>query len=231
MAAPFPSFTQTWHNTSYEAISPSEPSLSLAGKTVLITGGGSGIGARTVRSFAEAGAAHIAILGRTASKLETTADEVRALHPDSKLYTYAVSITDEKALNKTFRDFVGIAGQIDVLVSNAGYGDVEPPIKENKSDVWFAALDTNIKGSFLVAKAFLAGYGKEDGVIVNVSSLISFMQGPGLSAYAVSKEAAVRMWQIVAMENPSLRVISAQPGIVLTDMNRKSGVPALDDGT
>jgi NAD(P)-dependent dehydrogenase (short-subunit alcohol dehydrogenase family) len=228
--AAFAPITNPPHTTSYQAISPSRPELHLKGKVVLITGGGSGIGARTAQSFAEAGAAHVAVLGRRQVNLEVTAAGVRALFPATAIHTYSVDITDKNAVNDAFEDYVKIAGKIDVLVSNAAAGNIDPPIKDVNVEDWFSRVETNIKGPLLLTQAFLSGYGKEDGLIINVSSAISFLMGPGFSAYAVSKEAGVRFFQIVGMENPKLRIMHVQPGMVETDMNKRSGIPARDDG-
>lgn len=226
----FPSFTKEWHTTSYPSISPSQAALSLKGKVVLITGGGAGIGAHVTQSFAEAGASHIAILGRRQAVLEATASKVRTLYPATAIHAYAVDITDKGAVNAAFDSFVKAAGKIDVVVSNAAVGDVDPPIKDVDAESWFSRVESNIKGPLLLAQAFLSGYGKVDGIIINVTSAISFLMGPGLSAYAVSKDAGVRFFQIVGMENPKLRVVHVQPGVVETDMNKKSGIPPQDDG-
>ncbi|KAF2112791.1 hypothetical protein BDV96DRAFT_649025 [Lophiotrema nucula] len=231
MATPFPSFTKTWHNTSYSSISPTKPALSLARKTVLITGGGSGIGARAVRSFAEARAANIAILGRRQANLDAVASDIRASFPDVKIYTYSVDMTDLKAVNDAFRDYAKTAGLIDILVSNAAFGGMDPPIKEAKVEDWWFSVETNVKGSFHLAQAFLSGYGKPDGIIINVTSGLSYLLGPGTSAYTVGKAAVVRLFGIVHMENPELRVVHVHPGVVDTEMSRKANYSAMDDAS
>jgi NAD(P)-dependent dehydrogenase (short-subunit alcohol dehydrogenase family) len=227
--APFPSFTKQWHTTSYQAISPSRPELSLKGKVILITGGGAGIGARVTRSFAEAGASHIAILGRRQANLDATASEVSAAFPATKIHTYTADITDKDAVDTVFKEYSTAAGKIDILVSNAAAGDFDPSIKDVDAAKWFSIVETNIKGPLLLTQAFLAGYGKEDGLIINVTSGLSFLFGPGVSAYAVSKEAGVRFFQILGLENPKLRIMSVQPGVIETEMNKRGTIPAMDD--
>jgi NAD(P)-dependent dehydrogenase (short-subunit alcohol dehydrogenase family) len=226
---PIPSPVKQWHSTSYQAISPSRPELSLKGKVILVTGGGRGIGARTTRSFAEAGASHIAILGRTQASLDATASEIHAAFPATQIHAYAADITDKSAVFKAFQDFSSAVGQIDILVSNAAAGEPDAAIKDADVSKWIEDLVTNIKGPLHLVQAFLSGAGKPNGLIINITSGLSFLFGPGLSSYSVSKEAGVRFFEIVAMENPELRIVNLQPGIVATDMNRKGTIPAVDD--
>jgi len=72
----FPKYTKTFHHDTYPAIDPSRPESSTAGKVVVITGAGSGMGKRMCNAFAVSGCTKIAILGRTASTLEETKKEV-----------------------------------------------------------------------------------------------------------------------------------------------------------
>jgi hypothetical protein len=100
------------------------PHLSVSGRNIFITGGGSGIGARTALSFAEAGATCIVILGRTEERLLATKEKVSTQYPNTKILVYAVDITTESGVQKAFSRFVSAAGKIDVLISNAGFGDL-----------------------------------------------------------------------------------------------------------
>ena len=71
---PFVSFTKTYHNKPYDDISPTRPELSAAGKNVVVTGGGTGIGKAIATAFTQAGAKSVAILGRRLDKLEAAVD-------------------------------------------------------------------------------------------------------------------------------------------------------------
>jgi NAD(P)-dependent dehydrogenase (short-subunit alcohol dehydrogenase family) len=230
MPVPLPSFTTQWHTTSYPSISPTRPELSLSGKFILISGGGTGIGAATALSYARAGASHIALLGRRLSKLESTASSIRSTCPNTTIHTYAADMTDAGAVNSAFEDYAKVAGgKIDILVSNAATGDFGPSIKDIDADAWLSDVSTNISGPFHLTRAFLV-HGKSDGLIINVTSGFSFLFGASVSAYAVSKEACVRFFQIVGAENEGLRCVSVHPGIVETDMNKRSAMAAEDDG-
>jgi NAD(P)-dependent dehydrogenase (short-subunit alcohol dehydrogenase family) len=230
MSIPLPSFTKQWHSTTYSAISPSLPSLSLANKSILISGGGTGIGAATALSYAHAGASHIALLGRRISKLDATAASIRAEYPDTAVHVYAADMTDASAVTSAFAKFAEkVGGKIDILISNAATGDFGSSIKDIDAPTWLSAITTNIAGPFHLTRAFLT-HGKSDGLIINMTSGLSFLWGQGLSAYAVSKEAGVRFFDIVGKENEMLRVVSVHPGIVATEMNARSEMAAQDDG-
>ena len=92
VAPSFVSFTNTWHNTGYEAISPFRPELSMKGKTVVVTGAGTGIGKAVARAFVQAGAASVAILGRREDRLKSAISDIReAISADSPaLLSYEV---------------------------------------------------------------------------------------------------------------------------------------------
>ncbi|KAF4810746.1 Short chain dehydrogenase andI [Colletotrichum siamense] len=118
----FMSFTKTYHHKPYDLISPSRPELSAAGKNVVITGGGTGIGKSIALSFAKAGASSICILGRRLDRLEIAVAEIRST---AKLGTQVLckkadlSIRDEACA--AIDEISSAVGNIDILVSNAGF--------------------------------------------------------------------------------------------------------------
>lgn len=228
--SPGPSFTETWHTTTYPAISPTRPELSAKGKSVIITGGGSGIGARTASSFAAAGASNVAILGRTEARLEETKQNLASKFPDVGFHSLVVNVTDRKATGDAFATFSKAVGKVDILINNAGYAAPLSFIKSLDIDEAFLSLDINVKGSVIVAHAF-AQIAASDAVIVNVTSIISFLPfAPGYSSYAVSKAATARLFDAVQYEHPEWRVYNIQPGTIDTPMARSLGIPGKDDG-
>lgn len=227
-----PSFTPTWHTTTYPAISPTKDATkhSLTGKSVLITAGGGSIGSVTARSFAAAGVAAIALLSRKEDKLRAAASAVTAQYPGTQVSTYSVDVLDKAGVDMAFADFAAkVGGRIDVVVSGAGWGAVGTLIKDADPEVWFSDLDVNIKGSFLVAQASLRHL-VDNGVLINISSAVSITNSPFMSSYVVSKAAAARLFDLVQVENPQLRVVNVHPGVVDSEMNRKNGLPSMDDG-
>ncbi|KAK4233367.1 hypothetical protein C8A03DRAFT_19550 [Achaetomium macrosporum] len=100
MKPPMPFATATWHNATYPAISPLRPELSAKGKTIVITGAGTGIGRQAALSFANAGAARVVLLGRMASTLEETGSLLLAANPGVAAVVQVMDTTDEAGLKR-----------------------------------------------------------------------------------------------------------------------------------
>jgi len=128
MASPYPAPTKKWHSNTYQSISPTRPELSANGKTVIVTGGGSGIGAETARSFAQAGAARIALLGRREQPLLDTKASIEHQFPKVEVFVAATDVTNRNQVEAVFAKFVGDS-KIDVLVSSAGFIGVRNSLK------------------------------------------------------------------------------------------------------
>lgn len=229
--SPISSFTKIWHTDTYPSINPSRPELSFKGKSVFITGAGTGIGARTVESFAEAGAAHIGVLARRENKLIETRDKVLKKYPQIKIHVYPGSVADTSVVERVFSDFAHISGgKIDVYINNAAYSGEFTQIGDIDTEDWWKALEINVKGALITTQAFLR-HASKDATLINVASYASFMPfNMGISAYAASKAATVSMFRQMRFERPNFKVISIQPGIVASELNEKSKVGALDTG-
>jgi len=226
---PFPSPTDAWHDNTYPAISPSRPELSARGKTVVITGGGTGIGAATAHAFAEAGATRIALLGRREQPLLDTKGAIQEKSPGVEVFTRSTDVANKDEVDSAFAAFVGEGNnKIHVLVSNAATTGPIPPVGEADGAEFLEAIQINLRGSLNVAEAFLR-CAAADAVIVDVNSNAAHMNvAPALQAYSISKFAVFRLWDCVGFANPGLSVYHLQPGVVDTAMNRAvGGVKAL----
>ena len=133
----FRSLTADWHNNTYPAISPTNPALSAKGKVVVVTGGGRGIGAETAKAFAQAGAAHVALLGRTQSSLDETKDALGKDFPSAKVTTHAADVADEEAVRKAAAEI----GPWDVAILNAGILPKAAPIAETAIGDWWRVFE------------------------------------------------------------------------------------------
>ncbi|KAL2853961.1 hypothetical protein BJX68DRAFT_254003 [Aspergillus pseudodeflectus] len=228
MAAPslnLVSFTKTWHSEPYPFISPTRPELSAAGKNVVITGGGSGIGKAMAIAFAQAGAKSVAIVGRRLDRLEATVEEITAANGYSsttQVLSETADIRTLASISAALQKIVDHVGPIDIFASNAGVLRAQGPVCGYSESELRAIFETNVVGAFNSLQAFLplAAPGAK---VFNTSSGIAHFAPqanlPGMFSYAATKAAAVKMFDYFAAENPGIHVVSFQPGIIATEVN------------
>lgn len=222
MAAPFPSPTSTWHSNTYPSLSPSRPELSAKGKTVIVTGGGSGIGAETARYFAQAGASRIALLGRREQPLLDTKASIERDYKRVDVFTAPTDVTKKSEVEAAFAKFLG-DGKIDILVSGAAVVGPLDSVENVDSEKFLDALNVNVAGSLYVAKAFLK-HAAPNATVVEINSSAAHVNfGPGFASYSVGKLAVFRLWDSLGFANPEMSIFHLQPGIVDTAMNREAG--------
>jgi NAD(P)-dependent dehydrogenase (short-subunit alcohol dehydrogenase family) len=218
----FPTYTTIFHTSPYPSIDPTRPELSTAGKVVFITGGGSGLGPRLTHAFAKSGATKIAIIGRTEASLLSTKRAVEAHYPGTSVLVFTADISDQKAVSAAFTSTKDTFGPVDILVSNAGSMPDLLPLTTTPVDEFTKGLDINVKGSLVVAQAFLAN-AAENPVLINIGTAGAHIGvvHPGMGAYIVSKLAAVKMLDYVAAGSPNVRTVTVHPGVLDTAMNKK----------
>lgn len=222
MAAPFPSPTTKWHSNTYESLSPTRPELSAKGKTVVVTGGGTGIGAETARYFAQAGASRIAILGRREQPLLDTKALIERESAGVEVFAASADVTNTAEVDNAFAKFVG-DGKIHVLVSNAAMIGPQDPVKDVDGEKFLEAIHKNLKGSLNVAQAFLR-YASPDAVVIDVNSSVAHVNfAATFASYSVAKLAVFRLWDSLAFAHPEMSIFHIQPGIVDTAMNKEAG--------
>ena len=224
MAPPFPSPTQNWHTTTYDSLSPTRPELSAKGKSIVVTGGGTGIGAETARYFAAAGASRIALLGRREKPLLDTKASIEAKYPSVEVFAASTDIKKKEDVDSAFKNFTQDGKhKIDVLISGAAMIGPQVPIKDVDTEKYLSSIDTNIHGTIHVGQAFLK-YAAAESVVIDINSSAAHVNfAPGISAYTVSKMAVVKFWDFLAFENEGVRVHHVQPGVIDTDMNKEAG--------
>lgn len=222
-------FTATYHHEPYPAINPSRPELSAQGKVVIVTGGGKGIGKATALAFAKAHAKAVVITGRTKPTLEQTSSEIEKL--GSKSVFYVADVTDSKRMHDIFSAIKAQFGSIDIVISNAAYLSDREDIHNASVDEWWTGFEVNVKGGLNVTQAFLQNT-EPGATLINISTAITHMYFvPGLSSYAASKLATVRLLEDTHIEYPQFRIFNIQPGVIQSDMNTKSGIAPQDSGT
>jgi len=136
-----------------------------AGQTVIVTGGGSGIGRCTAHELANLGAG-VALVGRRVEKLEAVQAEITRAGGQASIH--ACDIRDEPGVKAMIADVIGRHGKIDGLVNNAG-GQYPQPAKDISLKGWEAVVRNNLTGGFLVAReAFNQSMASNGGAIVNI---------------------------------------------------------------
>ncbi|MET9296109.1 SDR family NAD(P)-dependent oxidoreductase [Streptomyces sp. NPDC003077] len=195
-----------------------------AGKTVLVTGGGTGIGRAIALAFAAEGA-QVAVAGRRAEPLKETVAEIEAAGGRAAAFTADVTSGEEVArlVGRTVERF----GALDVAVNNVGALMHPAPTADISEDDWRFALDTNLTGTFLSMKyeiAHMRAHG--GGAIVNIASnLGASLRRPGMSAYIASKAAVSALTRNAALDHikDGVRINAVSPGKVDTPMSSLPG--------
>ncbi|TMA63143.1 MAG: SDR family oxidoreductase [Deltaproteobacteria bacterium] len=192
--------------------------MKLKDKVALITGGGRGIGKAIAVHCAREGA-KLALCARTATELDQTVRELRAMNVEAEGWSCDVS------LEEPAREFIANVdkkfGRIDVLVNNAGVMTRPTPITELDVKKWDYTIAVNLRGPFLITQAVLPIMMKQkSGSIINVSSVIGRGAYANFIAYATSKWGLEGFTQTLAAETRSsnIRVNSVEPGYVATKL-------------
>ncbi|KAF2192758.1 NAD(P)-binding protein [Zopfia rhizophila CBS 207.26] len=224
-----PSFVKTVHSKPYPAIDPTQPSLSAAGKTILITGGATGIGNAIARNFAAANASTIILLARRASTLETASAALSIAYPSTQVLTYSVDIADEYGVDKVFKQAVSDTTNhsIDILVTSAVYLHAQKAMLNISAPEIRASFETNVMGNLSLVRHFLStpNPSKTQKIILDVSSEGIFNNLPTVSVYGASKYGFTFLLRHIQTENPDIRVHSFHPGAVYTPNVKSFGIP------
>ena len=191
--------------------------MNLNDRSVLITGGSSGIGRATAAALQDKGA-RVTINGRDSDRLREAAEALGC-------HAVAGDVGDEAQAERVVRETIAHHGSLDVLVNNAGFGLFAPLVEFELAD-FEAVMRTNVTGCFLVGRAAARHMvERKSGAIVNVAStaaLRGFQRG---TAYATSKFALRGMTECWREElrRHDIRVMLVNPSEVLTDFARRSG--------
>jgi NAD(P)-dependent dehydrogenase (short-subunit alcohol dehydrogenase family) len=184
----------------------------LAGRRILVTGGGAGIGATTAGLLAGLGA-KLAILDLDGA----AAERVAAALPEGQGLAVAGSVTDAAAVAGALDAMCQSWGGIDGVVNNAGAWD-HAPLLELTPDRWQRVLDVNLMAPIEICRAAVPRMAR-GASIVNVSSVLGQVAAPGRGPYCVSKAALISVTKLQAVEWAPLgiRVNAIAPGYITNE--------------
>ncbi len=197
---------------------------SIENLSVLVTGGGSGIGEGVARYYVERGA-RVTICGRREHKISAVAE---ALGPSCLAITADVtSDTDRRCIVEAA---VKHGGKLDALVSNAG-NMYRGPLTELEEDALQDIFNTNVVAGMLLSGLCQPHLAKTDGAIIFIGSVHTRRAFPGASPYAATKGALEALTRVLAAElgEDGIRVNCVVPGAVFTEINQRAGL--FDDET
>ena len=183
-----------------------------AGKVVVVTGGGTGIGRCIAHELAALGA-HTVLIGRRLEKLHATAGEIVA--DGGRASFHACDIREEETVKSTVQAIIAVHGRIDALVNNAG-GQYITPLEHISAKGWEAVVNTNLTGGFLVAReCYVQSMHQHGGAIVNI---VADMWGsmPNMGHSGAARAGMVSFTETAAAEwaRSGVRVNAVAPGYI-----------------
>jgi NAD(P)-dependent dehydrogenase (short-subunit alcohol dehydrogenase family) len=190
--------------------------LDLQGKSVLVTGASSGMGAVAALAFAKAGA-RLVLGARRIPEGEKVAQQARELGAEASFVQ--ADMTREDDIERLVKTAVQRYGRLDVAFNNAGIGGTAAPFAEQTVDSFDLVMETNVKGVFLSMKheiaAMLATGG---GAIINTAAVSALIGFQNLAPYNASKHAVMGLTKTAALEYfpKGIRINAVLPGLIDT---------------
>jgi short-subunit dehydrogenase len=193
----------------------------------LITGASSGIGRATALAFAEAGI-DLALVGRSAEKLNAVAAEAQKIGVEAKAYPLDLSMVNQ--VKAKIEAIVTDFGNLNILVNNAGMGGTGDLLTLSLED-WQQMISLNLTSVLQCIQGVLPGMrDRQNGMIINIASIAAHQAFPGWGAYSVSKAGLLCLSKVLAAEERShgIRVVTVSPGAVNTPIWDADTMPDFD---
>ncbi len=187
-----------------------------ADKTVLVTGGGSGIGLEIAKQFLQCGAT-VYIAGRKTEKLERAVMQLQTLSEHGKkLKAFVLDIRSVESIENLADLIAAQSGKLDILVNNAG-GQFPSPAEDISPRGWEAVINTNLNGTWFVTQAMAKRFffAQKSGIVVNMV-LNNFRGFPGMAHSAAARAGVMNLTKTLAVEwvKKGIRLNCIAPGII-----------------
>ena len=192
-----------------DSLSVFAPNL-LTGKSALVTGGGSGIGAGIAKTLAAHGA-RVALVGRTQSKLEAVAAEIAAAGGAASVHP--ADVREYTALEKAINDAAAATGRLDIVINSAA-GNFLSPAANLSANGFRAVIDIDLCGTFNACRASFQHLAKQGGTIVSITATQADVPTPLQVHAGAAKAGIAKLTRDLALEwgRSGVRVVAVAPG-------------------
>ena len=199
--------------------------VEFAGQRILVTGASAGIGMELARQLAAAGPKCLMLVARRKEQLEALASGIEAAHPGLSVAVMPCDLSDQAAIDSLIRQAQTEHGGVDILINNAGSGDYELFENERWGDVE-RMIRLNITGLTYLSHRLLGPMlARGRGGILNISSVMGLLVGPGRSVYSASKHYVSALTEALRVELRGTGVVVSQvcPGPVESEFAAIAG--------
>ena len=220
------SFTKKNYHEPYPTVSPSNPSITAAGKIVIVSGGSKGTGLAIANAFGIASASEVILVARNETTLKQVRNNLQAVCLNTRFSYWAGDITDTESMTNMFDIIRKSLGEPNILILGAAYLHSLTQGLDVPEEELDRSFDVNFKANVSLARMFLDSQKSLSGfkTIINLATVAAHTRQSNMSAYGASKGAFVTWLEHVHFENQDrLRVFNLHPSIVLTGMLKARG--------
>jgi len=193
--------------------------LNLSKQTALVTGAAAGIGEAIAHRLARAGA-RVAVADIDGERAEQTAAAI-AKATDSEAFPVHINVADCDSVGAAFTETHARAGEVNILVNNAGLLGRAAPLWDATEEEWFRVVQVNLYGIFHCCRAAISSMReKKYGRIVNIASVAGKEGNPNMTAYSASKAAVIGFTKSLAKEvaTEGICVNAVTPAVIRTEL-------------